>query len=357
MTVALTDVAGAGLVVPYGCLPEDPEERFLFLSSCFERQVVEATPHDRGWLLELRWPGSASSYVDPRLEEGLRWFSDHLLVSDIHLGVRLEEGFQLSLDDGWTLLSWCSWLHERTAPTVPGTLSVLHLDSHADLMSPRLSRAGGGWTDLMTGGPVDLRDPLSIVAAIRSGAIGIGSFIVPFVHEAPGLSLFHLCARGRMQDEPGVYALEPVLEEDDRLFPGSRRPRVELRRLPGDSRGGREGRDGRGLYHLSESLDDLLERIPSGPVLLHVDMDYFNDRFDGRPDWRTNDGRHDPAPDEVLASVDRFFDALAASPVGARIEDVAVALSPGFFPAEHWEAAIGRVRRGVARLGRLGGAA
>lgn len=341
MTVASTEVAGAGLVVPYGCLPEDPEERFLFLSSFFERQVVEATPHDRGWLLELRWPGSASSYVDPRLEEGLRWFSDHLRVSDIHLGVRLEEGFQLSLDDGWTLLSWCSWLDERTSRTATGPLSVLHLDSHADLMSPRLSRAGDGWTDLMTGEPVDLRDPLSIVAAIRSNAIGIGSFIVPFVHEVPGLHLSHLCARGRMQTAPGVYALEPVLGEDDRLFPGARRPRTEVRRAA----------DGRSRYHLSDDLGELLAAIPPGPVLLHIDMDYFNDRYDGRPDWRETE-RHDPAADAVLASVDRVFQSLAASPVGERIEDVTVALSPGFFPAEHWEAAIDRVRQGVRCLGR-----
>ncbi|HVR96015.1 MAG TPA: hypothetical protein VMW27_05335 [Thermoanaerobaculia bacterium] len=342
MTVASVDT---GWVVPYGSLPEDPEERFLFLSSCFERQVVEATPHDRGWLLELRWPGSAASYVDPRLEEGLRWFSEHLLVSDIHLGVRLEEGFQLALDDGWTLLSWSSWLQERPAPQ---GLSVLHLDSHADLMSPRLSRAGGGWTDLMTGEAVDLRDPLSVVAALRSNAIGIGSFIVPFVHDVPGLDLFHLCARGRMTAAPGVYAVEPVLDEDDRLFPGARRPRAALRRASDTEL--RRSPAGRSRYHLSDDLGELLAAIPPGPVLLHVDMDYFNDRYDGRPDWQET-VRHDPAPDDVLASIDQVFHALAASPVGERIEDVTVALSPGFFPAELWEAAIDRVRHGVRRLG------
>jgi hypothetical protein len=333
------------LVVPPGSLPDDAEERFWFLAGYFERLLAEAIPDEEGWRLELRWPAAAASYVDPRLAEGLRWFSRRLLVSDIHLGVRLEEGFQLSLDDGWTLLSWCSWLAEQSAPAP--ALTVLHLDSHADLMSPRLGRAGdGAWTDLLARRPVDLRDPLSVVAALRSGAIGIGSFIVPFVHQVPGLNLFHLCARARQRTAPGAYAMAPLCDGTDRLFPDARRPRVELRRLEEPAAPG----PGEGLYLLGDDTADLLARIPPGPVLLHIDLDYFNDRFDGRPDWREAGDRHDPPRGETLAAIDAFFAALAASPAGRAVADVTVALSPGFFPAEYWRPAVERVRRGVERL-------
>ncbi len=341
--------------VPAASLPEGAEERFWFLAGYFERLIAEAVPLDRGWRLELRWPAAAASYVDPRLAAGLCWFSPQLLVSDIHLGVRLENGFQLSLDDAWTLLSWCSWLQDQDER--PRHLSVLHLDSHADLMSPRLSRgsgADGPWTDLLTGRPVDLQSPLDVVAAIRSGAIGIGSFIVPFVHEVlhatTGLSLFHLCARARQQTAPGAYALVPVFAEADPLFPDARRPGLELQRLPEPG----ALRDGQGLYVLDDDVAGILGRIPPGPVLLHIDLDYFNDRFDGRPDWEETPERHDPPRDETLAAIDGFFAALAASPLPPSIADVTVALSPGFFPADYWEPAVERVRQGVERLGEPG---
>jgi hypothetical protein len=339
--------AGAArtLLVPRGSLPEKDEERFWFLAAAFERLMAEAIPQDGGWRLELRWPAAAASYVDPRLAAGLRWFAPDLLVSDIHLGIRLENGFQLSLDDSWTLLSWCAWLREQRER--PQTLTVLHLDSHADLMSPRLSCAGGRWLDLLSGEPVDLAAPGSVVSAIRSGAVGIGSFIVPFLHLVPGLRLCHLCPASRLREEPGRYALAPVFEEDDRLFPGARRPRAELRRL---AEGGSPG-EGQGLYCLDADLPRLLAEIPAGPVLLHLDLDYFNDRFDGRPDWQEAGDRHDPSGEETLAAIDAFFDVLAASPMRSAIADVAVALSPGFFPAEYWQPAAERVRRGVARLG------
>lgn len=335
--------ADRALVVPRGSLPEDAEERFRFLAASFERLVAEAVPHEEGWLLELHRPGAAASYVDPRLAEGLRWFSPELRVADIHLGIRLEKGFQLSLDDDWSLFSWCAWLAGQEEP--PPTLSVLHLDSHADLMSPRLARADQGWLDLLTGEAVDLQSPGSLAGALRSGAIGIGSFIVPFVHQVPGLNLFHLCPRVRLQQEPGAYALEPAVEEDRRLFPGALRPRVGLRRLQA-SGGSRQG-----LYVLGDDPADLLARIPPGPVLLHIDLDYFNDRYDGRPDWAEVPDRHDPPREETLAAIDAFFAALAAGPSSAAVADVAVAISPGFFPAEYWEPAIERVRRGVALLG------
>ena len=338
-------MSAAPLLVPRGNLPEDAGERFRFLSAAFERLVADATPHDGGWRLELRRPGAAASYVDPRLEEGLRWFSPQLLVSDIHLGLRLEEGFQISLDDGWTLFSWCNWLQgEEGRPRTP---SVLHLDSHADLMSPRISREEGreerGWRDLITGEAVDLGDPLTVVNALRSGAIGIGSFMVPFIHQMPGLRLFHLCPRVRLQRAPGAYALEPSLGDGDPIFAGARRPRVELRPL--------DEAHGQGVYVLGADAADLISQIPTGPVLLHIDLDYFNDRFDGCPDWAARPERHDPPRGEILAAIDAFFDTLAASPAAAAVEDVTVAFSPGFFPAEFWEPAVDRVRHGVARLG------
>jgi hypothetical protein len=79
-------------------------------------------------------------------------------------------------------------------------------------------------------------------------------------------------------------------------------------------------------------------------VLLHIDLDYFNNRYDASPDWRTRDDRHDPDEAEIMASVDALFEALVATGAAEKVVNIAVAISPRFFPAEYWCSTVGRVR-------------
>ena len=73
-----------------------------------------------------------------------------------------------------------------------------------------------------------------------------------------------------------------------------------------------------------------------GLILLHIDMDYFNNRYDGDSDWRGRTERLDPNPERICAMIDRMTAALDQYGVFERIEDVVIAYSPGFFPAELW---------------------
>ena len=50
----------------------------------------------------------------------------------------------------------------------------------------------------------------------------------------------------------------------------------------------------------------------------------------------------------MLLRVDELVEALAASK--ANIEDVSIAYSPGFFPAEFWQPVDRRLRAGLARI-------
>jgi hypothetical protein len=84
------------------------------------------------------------------------------------------------------------------------------------------------------------------------------------------------------------------------------------------------------------------------PILLHIDMDYFNNRYDGDSDWQLHAPRHDPSEDRVVEMVDELFDAVAMTGANDRVEDVAVGISPGFFPGELWAPAIGRVLDRIA---------
>jgi hypothetical protein len=88
----------------------------------------------------------------------------------------------------------------------------------------------------------------------------------------------------------------------------------------------------------------------NAPVLLHVDLDYFNNRYDGDSDWSERTGSLDPPIKKIIAKVDELFDSLIATGVGRHVEDVVIAYSPGFFPVEFWAQTSERVLAGLARL-------
>ena len=105
-----------------------------------------------------------------------------------------------------------------------------------------------------------------------------------------------------------------------------------------------------GRYRITPDLGDWLQGIGPGPILLHIDMDYFNNRYDGDSDWLDRRRKLDPSLASVLDKVDALADALHGARLASRLEDVVIAYSPGFFPSEYWQAADERLRAAFARL-------
>lgn len=326
------------LHVPRAALPQDPHEREAALRTYFAQLVVRATEVANGWELALEWTSQDAMYIDPGLAAGLDWWSQNygpISIAEIPTSSTLQDRFLLAVEDAWTLCSWSRWLKNTAA--LPSQVTVLHLDDHNDLMSPRVVVEPTGWIDAITSATVDLREPVTVAAAIRSGAVGIGSFIAPFVHAMPRVDIRHLCARRYARAGPPPCRLMPVMESDTLLAPG--RPRLAVKAESSSPP------DGTHRYQATDDLDVWLDAIAPGPVLLHVDMDYFNNRYDGDSDWRMLPDRYDPPLEFVLARIDEVFAALRSTGMLARIEDVAIALSPGFFPADLWPQSIERVKR------------
>jgi hypothetical protein len=326
------------LRVPREALPALASARADVLSRYFDQLVVRAIETEDGWNLELDWADQAAMYVDPDLHSGLEWWSREygaLSVGTIPTTFSQQDGFLLAVEDAWTLYGWSRWL--RTAGEDPEVLTILHLDDHTDFMSPRVIAVGSTWRDAITGQDVNVRSPESVASAIRSGAIGIGSFIAPFAHALPSLDVRHLCARHYARARMAPVRLLPVLAQDTLLVPGGSRIALKQEAGVATTEGHR--------YHATDDLDVWLAELPSGPVLLHIDMDYFNCRYDGDSDWAAQPHRHDPPLDRVLARIDEVFAALRATKTMERIEDVVVALSPSFFPAELWPKTVERIAR------------
>jgi hypothetical protein len=255
-------------------------------------------------------------------------------------GARWREGKILTaLYDTWTLQSWSEWLARTPAPRASDVV-VLHVDDHRDLGSPRLFLSDGRLVDGITGAHVSIGDPATVEAAIHSGAIGMGSFMTPFLHAVPNAEVRHLCQPPKTTT-PANFRFVPATVRDTLLQPGALRPAIEFEPA---------ARTAPGTYLQTSDPVAWAKDVVGRPALLHIDMDYFNNRYDGDSDWQERPNRLEPELDIVLDKVDELVNALRTSGACRCIEDVTIAFSPGFFPAELWQVADARLRRGLKEM-------
>jgi hypothetical protein len=332
-------------------LSPNEQERAEFLKEYFCELTATATEMSEGWSLTLSRPAEADCYVDPRLAEGLRWWAEtyhEVDVAAIPFARFRAPGFQLSLNDSWTIYSWSRWLAGLQGhDALPSAVTLLHLDDHDDLMTPRIIIAGSTWRDAITGNAFDLRQPDSVESAVRSGAVGIGSFMAPLLHALPSVHVRHLCATEYAARRTGPHTIYPVTFKDNLLASGAPRPALKLERADAPAPAGQTHSH---QYSVTDDTAEWLEGIPDGPVLIHIDMDYFNNRFDGDSDRVDNDPKYEQPLPQILERIDQVFGAIEQQGISERVVDMAVGISPGFFPAEFWAPSIERIESRAGRV-------
>lgn len=328
----------AVIELPAQQLPADQSQQQQILGRYFQRQHCAVESVDNGWRVKTRWATQSEYYIDPDLSRGLDCWPGKVSVASIPLAVHQDQGFLVGLNDCWSLLSWsCQLKQWLAANQLPKKINLLHLDSHTDLNSPRLSYEKGDWKDLLNQQVFDVLNPATVAASISSGAIGIGSFIVPLLSVGIPLNIYHLSPTRHLRYAPDEYSMCLELHQGDPLFPDAQRPEIRINHSSSPS-----------SYISSDQQGEILAAVDRRyPVFLHIDLDYFNNRYDGRPDWAGQDQPHDPDTVAVLEAIDHWFDDLSGR--GLDIVDISVGISPGFFPATLWSEALERVRRGIAR--------
>ncbi len=319
-------------------LPNDFKSRQQILARYFQRQEIAVQQLDQGWQVQTKWSPNSNYYIDPELDQGLSHWSSPLTTATIPLTVSQDDGFLLALNDCWSLLSWSLQLSEwQQQGKQTHKINLIHLDSHTDMSSPRLGlNKDGSWQDLLTGKLFNVNDPSSVTQAMMSGAIGIGSFISPLLAGNIDIDLYHLSPAQHFRYEPDQYSLTLDFERSDPLFPSAIRSKLVVDHNISNS-----------SYTLTDDLAAICRTIDHRyPVFLHIDLDYFNNRFDGRPDWQGQLSRHDPSIELILAQVDSVFSQLHENNI--KLIDICVGVSPGFFPAEYWQTTLKHLRKHIA---------
>lgn len=319
-------------------LPEDLHARHGRLRDYFCDKDATAVRIDGAWELDLRWPNEIERHVDIKIQQHLApW--EEIGLAEMATARRRSGRVMTSLYDTWSLLSWSEWV-AGTKPATDERITILHLDDHRDLMSPRLAIEDEHLVDMITGRVFDVRDPATVQQACDSGAVGMGSFLTPFLFAFPNCDVRQLCQPPKI-DGTFDWSYRRDVMKDDLLRPGADRPAIALEPASGT---------GPGRYRATNHIAEWLSGVGDDPILLHVDMDYFNNRYDGDGDWVDRLRRHDPPLEQILAHIDQVTAAMRDAGVVSRIVDAAVAFSPGFFPAELWQPADARLRAGLSAL-------
>jgi len=241
--------------------------------------------------------------------------------------------FDLCLEDSWSGCFIAEWL--RASPTADD-LVLIHLDHHTDMMSSLLQRCGQALVDPTDGRVFDARSGDDWQKGIASGSIGIGSFVTTLFELPNRLHVRHI-----NNYETSDYATYRVVHADLRYSEIPERSFATIRKRRDHPP------DAAGTYRGGADPATVLDPIPPGRIVVHIDLDYLINDFNGNP---CDDGWTPAADARVPASrkLDAFFETLLASdrPVDRWI----VATSPGFCSAYHWPWLLEHIERGIERV-------
>lgn len=321
------------IFIDYNSLPKDDELRDKYLQNYFPDRIVTSELVNDKWLLKIEFPDKLDYFIDNRISSGLNWWKSSLSITDIYKSYKRfdKNKYQISLSDAWTLYSWSLWLTKSAKKGIyPSEIVILHVDDHNDLMSPRIFRHNNLWYDAISNDKFDLLNPESVECSINTGAISMGSFILPLLLKIPKVQIRHLCNTNYLENRPSRSSIDVEYEKDSLLKPNNCRPSIILSNISKNSHSSHE-------YCLTDDINEWIDTPYDCPILLHIDFDYFNNRFNGDSDWDKYQMLNNSSFNDIINRIDKIFLGLKNSKIKKRIVDITLAISPGFFPAEFWE--------------------
>jgi hypothetical protein len=281
--------------------------------------------------LQLRGPDMPYHSADPHLQPSLAQFARGMRMSDIMAFRTSEAHFDLCFEDSWSGY----FIADRIKGQAPiEDLILVHLDDHTDMMPTLLTRSAGAIHDCMLGTVFDPASREDWERSIHSGCVSIGNFITPLYYSKHRVHVRHLNNQGPVTARP-VDVFRESLRYDlvpDLEFAGLRRAEALTQ-------------SGAGTYGVASDARSILADLPPGKIIVHFDLDYFVNDFNGNA--RAGDYR----PDDSLAiagreKLTRFFDAVKH--LDRPIDRWIVGTSPGFCSALHWSWLLHEIDENIA---------
>ena len=307
------------ILIPKGKLPEDKIECYEYLHAYFPDHVIDSlTSNEDYWNINL------SKQVFNHCEniiDNLDWLK--ISEKECPMFFLLGENFFFCLSEalipyGWSVFfSKNNFLYDKT-------ITLLHLDSHRDLMRTRIRvNDNNVWQDLITKNELDFKLPNSILEAVDSGAIGIGSMVTPLIHFLPFLTVAHYNPSVKNEH---FSLLEPILIKDNFLLENAKVMSNKFTECENIAN-----------YFESSSIANVVSMCSEGDyILLHIDMDSLNNRYNGDSDWHLIEG-YDPNIIEQFNVIDQLLNHITIKGLARKIIHTSIGISPSFYPSEYWK--------------------
>ncbi|MGR2977886.1 GNAT family N-acetyltransferase [Vibrio vulnificus] len=316
-------------------LPDNEQEVYEKLYSYFlDHEIDKLELSGDYWLISLS--KKAFNHCDD-IRPGLNWLkiSERDSASFYIQGDRylfcLAESY---IPYGWSCLYYKYGLNN-------GSTVLLHFDSHRDLMDTRISYTDGEkWKDLLTNKVVQFSDPKSILSSVCSGAIGIGSMVTPLLHHNPNLYIAHynpsVC-------ENKLYVVKPELKKET-LF----RECLFVLKSKFIETNSKEPNN----YIESNTIHDaVLFSRDKDNILLHIDMDSLNNRYNGNSDWESEGYYYENDIFSQISDIDTLISLIDEYKLANKIRHTSIGISPSFYPVEYWEPVTRYLLRALIKCG------
>jgi hypothetical protein len=219
-------------------------------------------------------------------------------------------------------------------------LLYIHVDHHSDLGMPNLFQSGGRLLDRFSGQEVNPSDLASVVFAVDSTAIEIGSFLTLALAWLSPEALVWLHPPGV---EPATRAVGLHLGWDgvDPLSSSDRR----LKAMPVF------GGDFQVALRVTSMLEGLASVIAADDgrdIILDIDLDYFDNSYAALDQAKPMPAGNLPGADWLTRQASVLSALFGMIPAG-RLRSVGIARSPGFCPPRVADALVELVRAELIR--------
>ena len=221
--------------------------------------------------------------------------------------------------------NWLPYVWSIISNNYSGRTAIFHVDDHKDMMSPYIAKTPNGFIDMISRERISLRNSDSIKYSIDNGSITIGSVLTAIIClMGQDLDIFHL--KRNVGNYSGTYSKRIAIED---VF-GVQDHRIYLDISS-------ERYDYFAKYICSSSESYLAKQIVDyDNVIIHFDMDYFNNRYNGTTAWEKEWPNEGYNLSEQCLRMKEICECLYNHLDKVCNKYILIGVSPSFYPCEFW---------------------
>lgn len=312
-------------------LPQDEQRAIEYLYDYFNNFDITLKVSNNSYDVQLT--KNEYSYCED-ISKGLEFLGISEQGIDTYCNVKNNSA--LCLSENWLVYAYAKIMEKKNYNIKK--MTIIHVDDHTDLMKPFIYWDNGKYYNMINNQRICFNNSSSLKQAIMSGAITIGSMLTAIVYSQEQTEIFHL----KQNAETKSNAFYKTTVFDSVLMDNAQRISIDFSNQNINYNN----------YTLTSNWEYIIQNIKINiPCILHIDMDYFNNRYNASTSWKENANRHDPNFIEQKKSMDTLICAVERILKKVDINCVLIGISPSFYPVEYWNAGLKYLIEGLDKLG------